>query len=101
MIKLTMTNGLVYMATPSLERPRPEAVDDEAAWQYLPEVYKALRDAHDNAHKYTNFYIVYTEDLVKALSDIPGVASVDDLDPQPPEKDPAPEVDKKGDPIIY
>lgn len=100
MIKLTMTNGLVYVASPALDKPRPVAVDDEEAWQYLPEVYKALRDAHDSAHKYTKFYIVYTEDLVKALSDIPGVASVEDLDPQPPE-DTAPEVDKKGRPIIY
>ncbi len=100
MIKLTMANGLVYTMSPSLERPRPADSDDEAAWEYLPRVYQALRDAKDSVHRYTNFYIIFAEDLIKALSGIPGVASVEDLDPNPPDYD-APQFDEKGNPIIY
>jgi hypothetical protein len=102
MIKITMTNGLVYMASPSLDMPRPAAEDNEAAWQYLPKVYQALREARDNVRRFTNFYRVFPADLIKSLSSIPGVARVENLDPLPTaDKDGSSEFDNKGNRVIY
>lgn len=80
MIKLTMTNGLVYILPPS-EALRPAVDNDEAAWEYWPKARQAVRNVLNNIHKHTSFYIVFTEDLIKALSDIPEIASVEDITP--------------------
>ena len=98
MIKLTTTDGLAYVLPPS-EVLWPARDDDEAAFQKWPEVRQKVKEVISRFKD--GYHPNYQEAFLEALAGIPGVASVEDLDPQPPEKDPAPEVDKKGDPIIY
>lgn len=103
MIKLTMTNGLVYMLPPS-GLPQPEADDDEAAWQYLSEAYRAVRDAIDRFDN--SYHPSYLEDFIKALSDIPEVAAVEYRDPPLSDEEVESEaeireLDKKSHPVIY
>jgi hypothetical protein len=93
-----MTNGLVYVMPSLGEGPRPMADDDDEAWQSWPDIYQKVYNVINRF--IGDYHPNYYRACLKALSGIPGVASVEDLDPNPPDYD-APQFDEKGNPIIY
>ena len=93
MIKITMTNGLAYVLKSfESEFPWPADDDDEDAWQYQLELFEAVKSALGRIGYSPNYY----ESILGALSNIPGVAKVEDLDPPPPDDDNDTDDDDEG-----
>ena len=95
MIKLTMTNGLVYVMPSLGEGPRPMADDDDEAWQSWPDIYQKVYNVINRF--IGDYHPNYYRACLKALSGILEWQA-EDLDPNPPDYDA--QFDEKQ-PIIY